>query len=77
VTYKRTKLDVENVHMLVYCKDNLSKVKISSRTYEDVEEEEAEDKLVLEEEANEVLMEKRTTIKNVGNGKKSKLSDTP
>ncbi len=77
MTYKRTKLDVDNVHMLVYCKDNLPKVKISSRMYEDVEEEEAEDEFILEDEANEVLVEARTTIKNVGNGKRSRLSDTP
>ena len=28
VTNKRTKLDAENVHMMVYIKDNLNKVKL-------------------------------------------------
>ncbi len=51
VTYKRTKLDTENVHMLVYCKENLPKVRISSRIYQDEEEAEAE----ITFEATEVL----------------------
>lgn len=69
VTYKRTKLDVENVHMLVYCKDNLPKIKISTRIYQDEEEEEAEEEIPIEDEATEVLVE--GTVRLCGQGKKS------
>ena len=77
VSYKRTKLDVENVHMLVYCKDNLSKVEISSRVYEDQEEEEAEEEFVFEDEATEVLVQGSAKIKHLGRGKKTQVSNTP
>ncbi len=63
--------------MLVYCKDNLPKVKISTRTFEDTEEEENEDEFGQEVEITEVLVEGRAKIKNVGNGKRSRMSDTP
>ncbi len=72
---KRTKLDVENVHMLVYCKDNLPKVQISTRTYEDEEEEEAEEELVLEKEATEILVEGIAKVKQIGSGKRLRLSE--
>ena len=39
VSVRRTKLDPENVHMLVYCKENLPKVHIRKWKNEDVEEE--------------------------------------
>ena len=39
VTARRTKLDPENVHMLVYCKENLPKVNIRKWKNEDAEEE--------------------------------------
>jgi len=77
VTYKRTKLDVENVHMLVYCKDNLSKVEISSRIYEDQEEEEAEEEFGFEDEATEVLVQGSAKIKHLGTGKNTQESNTP
>jgi len=73
VTYKRTKLDVENVHMLVYCKDNLSKVEITSRIYEDEEEQEAEEEF-LEDEDTLVLVPGSAKIKHLGKGKKSQGS---
>jgi hypothetical protein len=72
VTYKRTKLDVENVHMLVYCKDNLSKVEITSRIYEDEEEQEAEEEFL--EDETQVLVPGSAKIKHLGKGKKSQVS---
>ena len=80
VTYKRTKLDVENVHMLVYCKENLARVKISTKVYEDEEEEEAEEELDLEDKTTEVLAEGSAKIhvgKGKGTGKRTKLAVSP
>jgi hypothetical protein len=48
VTCSRTKLDPTNVHMLVYCKDNLTKVSIQKLKVEDEDEKAAEE----EEEAD-------------------------
>ena len=45
VSSVRTKLDTENVHMLVYCKENMPKVKITKWKYTDVEEEDAEEEM--------------------------------
>ena len=45
VSSVRTKLDTENVHMLVYCKENMSKLKITKWKYTDVEEEDAEEEM--------------------------------
>jgi hypothetical protein len=68
---------VDNVHMLVYCKDNLSKVQISARTYEDEEEEQAEEEFILEKEITEVLVEGSVKVKHIGRGKRSRMSNTP
>lgn len=73
VTYKRTKLDVENVHMLVYCKDNLPKVKTSSRIYQDEEEEAAEEEISKEDETTHILVE--SPVRLIGQGKKSGIQD--
>ena len=54
VSAKRTKLDPENVHFLVYCKENLHKVKIFKWKYRDEEEETAEEKIT-ENESTEIL----------------------
>jgi hypothetical protein len=43
VSHKRTKLDPTNVNMLVYCKENLPKVKIFKWTCQDEEEENEEE----------------------------------
>ena len=43
VSYKRTKLDPTNVHMLVYCKDNLPKIQIQKLVLEDNEEKDLEE----------------------------------
>ena len=43
VTYNRTKLDPTNVHMLVYCKDNLPKIQIQKLVLEDEEEKDLEE----------------------------------
>ena len=50
VTAKRTKLDPENVHMLVYCKENLQKVTIRKWLLSDEEEEAAEGEIEIEGE---------------------------
>ena len=63
--------------MLVYCKDNLTKVKASTRTYEDQEEEDAEEEFVFEDEATEALVEGSAKIKHLGTSKRSKLSVSP
>ena len=42
ITSKRTKLDPSNVHMLVYLRENLGKVKLSKLVVENEEEEDAE-----------------------------------
>ena len=62
--------------MLVYCKDNLPKVQISTRTYEDEEEEKAEEEIVLEKEATKVFVEGSAKVKHVGSGKRPRLSNT-
>jgi hypothetical protein len=49
VSVKRTKLDPENVHMLVYCKENLPKVKITKWRYQEPEEEDNEEEMEIEE----------------------------
>ena len=48
VTAKRNRLDPKNVHMLVYIRDNLAKVKLDRLIVEDSIEE-AEEKLIYEE----------------------------
>ena len=48
VSAKRTRLDPENVHYLVYCKENLPKVKIFKWKYSDTEEEEAEEEISIQ-----------------------------
>ena len=63
---------MENVHMLVYCKDNLSKVEITSRIYEDEEEQEAEEEFL--EDETQVLVPGSAKIKHLGKGKKSQVS---
>ena len=50
VTARRTKLDPENVHMLVYCKENLPKVNIRKWKNEDAEEEAEEYEVHLSQE---------------------------
>ncbi|XP_065679815.1 uncharacterized protein LOC136071632 [Hydra vulgaris] len=75
VTCQRTKLDVENLHMLVYCKENLPKVKISAKFLEDEAEENAEEEL-LQDKTTEVLIEGSAKIhfsKGGGKGNKKKL----
>jgi hypothetical protein len=47
VSAKRTRLDPENVHYLVYCKENLPKVKIFKWKYSDPEEEQAEEEITI------------------------------
>ena len=42
VTTQRTKLDPTNVHYLVYCKENLPKIKLVRTRLEDEEEKELE-----------------------------------
>ena len=79
VTYKRTKLDVENVHMLVYCKDNLSKVEITTKIFEDNEEHAAEEEFSFEDESTELLVPGSAKIKHLNTGKKTQVttSSTP
>ena len=52
VTAKRNRLDPNNVHMLVYLRENLKKVKLDRLIVEDPIEE-AEEKLILEELEND------------------------
>ena len=49
VTHYRTKLDSENVQMIVYCKENMPKLTIKKWQYTDPEEEDAEEEMDLEE----------------------------
>ena len=42
VTNKRTKLDPVNVHMLVYCRENMNKIKLDKMVLENQEEEQLE-----------------------------------
>ncbi len=44
---KKTRLDPENVRYLVYCKENLPKVKIFKWKYSDPEEEDAEEEITI------------------------------
>jgi len=74
VTYKRTKLDPENVHMLVYCKDNLPRVKISPRNYQDPEEE-AEEEEVVDNDMTKVNVNSR--VENYRKGTKSAPRSCP
>ena len=62
--------------MLVYCKDNLPKVQISTRTYEDKEEEKAEEEIVLEKEATMNFVEGSAKFRHAGSGKRPRLSNT-
>lgn len=50
VTWSRTKLDPTNVHMLVYCKDNLPIVNIQKLRLEDNEEKDLEEECEAENE---------------------------
>ena len=50
VTNYRTKLDSENVQMIVYCKENMPKLTINKWKFSDPEEEEAEEEMDMEEE---------------------------
>ena len=50
VTWSRTKLDPTNVHMLVYCKDNLPIVNIRKLRLEDNEEKDLEEECEAEME---------------------------
>ena len=52
VTPKRTNLDAENVHMMVYIRDNLKKVKLDRLIVEDPEEAEEEAKCIAAALAN-------------------------
>ena len=47
---KRTKLDPTNVHYLVYCKENLLKIKLTRPRLEDDEERDLEEQYQQEEE---------------------------
>ena len=53
---KRTKLDPENVHLLVYCKDNLPRVAINKWQYTDILEESNEEEMPVNEDSAEVLL---------------------
>ena len=50
VSCKRTKLDPTNVHYLVYCKENLPKIKLTRPRLEDDEERDLEEQCQQEEE---------------------------
>ena len=50
MTWSRTKLDPTNVHMLVYCKDNLPIVNIQKLRLEDNEEKDLEEECEAENE---------------------------
>ena len=50
VSCKRTKLDPINVHYLVYCKENLAKIKLTRPRLEDDEERDLEEQYQQEEE---------------------------
>ena len=50
VSSQRTKLDSENVHMLVFCKENMPKLTINKWKFSDPEDEEAEEEMDMEEE---------------------------
>ena len=50
MTWSRTKLDPTNVHMLVYCKDNLPIVNIQKLRLEDNEENDLEEECEAENE---------------------------
>ena len=50
VTCSRTKLDPTNVHMLVYCKDNLPKINLQKLKLEDEDEKAAEEEQEAESE---------------------------
>ena len=52
VTCSRTKLDPTNVHMLVYCKDNLTKITLQKLKLEDDEEKATEEEEEAEAEAD-------------------------
>ena len=55
VSTYRTKLDSENVHMLVYCQENMHKVNIKKWKFTDPEEEDAEEELDVEESTNQMI----------------------
>ena len=53
VSCKRTKLDPTNVHYLVYCKENLPKIKLTRPRLEDDEERDLEEQCQQEEQPQE------------------------
>jgi hypothetical protein len=55
VTQYRTKLDSENVHMIVYCKENMPKLTIKKWKFTDPEEEDAEEEMDLEEATEQIV----------------------